>query len=64
MHSMLNERLKGASMTKKELAEKTGYGRTSIWKWSTDKGIRAMSIGTAEIVARAIGCKPKDLFED
>lgn len=64
MRSLLNVRLAEARMTKKELSELTGYGRTSVWKWSTDEGIRAMSIGTAEVVARAIGCRARDLFSE
>lgn len=64
MRSLLNVRLDEAHMTKKQLGEKTGYGRTALWRWSTDKGIESITLRAAARVAEALGCKPQDLFED
>lgn len=63
MKSRLNIILAEKRMTKKELAQLSGYSRPTISRWSTDEGVGQMSVRQLHELAAIIGCSPKDIFE-
>ena len=62
MESRLNVILAKKKMTKKQLGDLTGYGRTTLWKISTDKGIENTNMQKLKRIAEALNCQIKDLF--
>lgn len=64
MRSNLNVRLAMAHMTKRELERRTGFGKVKVYLLSKDDGIKRANLETLEQVARVLGCKISDLYEE
>ena len=59
---LLNERLDEKGWTQQHLADKTGFDFRQVSLWATNE--RVMSIKNLFIVANAIGCDPRALYEN
>jgi transcriptional regulator with XRE-family HTH domain len=59
---LLVQRLRQAGMTQQELADKIGMNKRQVSRYATGD-IKSMSLSTAVIIADAIGCNPRDLYE-
>ena len=64
MRSLLKVRLAEARRTALSLSRELGVHRNTVSRWCTDRGIEAMELKRADEVARALGCKVSDLYEE
>lgn len=64
MRSRLREMLAGAGMSERELARRLGVHFVTVCRWARGDGICSMSLRTAASVARALGCRVADLFDE
>lgn len=63
MKPMLKVRLAERGMTARELAERVGTTPSTVSRWSHG-ALAKLTLEKLEAVARAIGCRVADLFED
>ena len=63
MRSMIRNRVKEAGITQAELARRIGVDKQTVFRWCGD-GIRVLTLGKAERVADALGCRVRDLFDE
>ena len=64
MKSRLKRALDEAGETQTGLARALGVSRITVHRWATDAGVLMMTMRQAERVARALGCKVSDLYEE
>lgn len=64
LRSRVNVVLAERRMTKRQLEKKLGISHSTLWRWTTDEGIRTLSLAKLELLANALGCDAKDLFEE
>lgn len=64
MRSLIKPRLAEARMTALSLSRELGVHRNTVGSWCKDRGVAAMTLARASEVARALGCRVDDLFED
>ena len=64
MRSRVREMAERAGMSERELARRLGVHHVTVCRWARRDGIGSMSLRTAESVARALGCRVADLFDE
>ena len=64
MRSMVKVRLAEGRITAREVARRLGVEASTVSRWSSDRGIGSLTLARAERLARVIGCRVADLFED
>ena len=64
IRSRLNVVLAARRITKRELCERAGLSRSTVYYWSTDRGIAGASLCRLLDAAVALGCGVSDLFEE
>ena len=47
-----------------EVASALGVARDTVYLWCTDKGIGGLRLRDAERLARELGCRVSDLYEE
>lgn len=61
--SRIKELRRRCGMTARELAERTGVTERAVFKWERD-GTERMRLGCAVRVARALGVRVEDVYEE
>jgi|GEM_PF-6490806 len=64
MRSLVNVRLAEARKTKRLVSGELGIDPATLWRWSTDRYVGTMCLRDAERLARCLGCRVADLFEE
>lgn len=64
MKSRLNVVLAERRMTKRQVCEAMGLSKATVYLWSTDEGIRSVTLGKLARLASFLGCKVSDLYEE
>lgn len=58
---LLDDRLREAGMTRPQLAEKIRMDRRQLSRYATKESV--MTLANAVLIADAIGCNPRTLYE-
>ena len=64
IRSNVNVMLAKRRMTKRELSERLGISRSTLWEWTTDDGIAQLSLAKLSRLAQVLCCNIKDLYEE
>lgn len=64
MKSRLNVVLAERRVTKRQVCEALGLSKATVYLWSTDEGIRGVTLGKLERLASLLGCRVADLYEE
>ena len=62
MRNKVKERRKSAHLTQAQLAEQSGYAQSNICAIENEK--LNLNVRTAKLLAKPLGCKWWELFED
>lgn len=64
MNSNLKEIMKEKNVTIRGVCESTGFALQTVMNARDDKKILSCSLGTLLLIARALDCRVKDLFDE